>query len=540
MPTLREPIANGLYYIAALAAACGIAGAAAAPREFVYRTAAGDTLIGLAARFMADPADWKLLQKRNAIADPHRVPVGTAIRMPVDRMRSQPRAIEVESVRGRAIGDAGALAAGARLAEGERVETAEDAFVTLRLADGSRVTVPSGSRVQVERSRSYGEATIAETILRLLLGRIDASVQKQGASDVFEVRSLRAVTGVRGTRFRVAALEADAVAAEVVEGRVAVAGENVAAAVDVAGGFGTKVETGREPLPPVRLLPAPGVGATPAKVERILVRLPFGAVEGARRYRAQVGLDAELPDIVSEGVFAGPEAKFADLPDGRYVLRVRAVDALGLEGLDAQHRFVLKARPEPPLIASPADRAKLAAAAAAAAWSSSTQAATYRLQVSASPDFAAPRIDERGLSVTQLDLGSRLDVGRWHWRIASVRADGDQGPWSDARAFTIIPEPPTPRAGKAEDGRLAFDWGGEPGQRFQFQLAADAAFVRVMVDRLLEEPKVAFEEPRIGEYFFRVRAIDPDGFQGPFSAPQRLEVSPSPWWLLVPLLIPLL
>jgi hypothetical protein len=213
------------------------------------------------------------------------------------------------------------------------------------------------------------------------------------------------------------------------------------------------------------------------------------------------------------------------------------VDALGLEGLDTVRPFRLKARPEPPFIAGPSDKAKTAAPGAKTAWSTSTEAATYHLQVSAKADFSTLAVDEARLAATDADVGSRLGRGTWHWRVASVRADGDRGPWSDARSFTVIPDPPTPKAGKDADGRLAFEWSGEPGQRYQFQLASDADFAQMVVDRMLDEPKVAFDEPGIGEYFFRIRAVDADGFQGPFSAAQRLDVYPSPWWLLLLLLL---
>jgi hypothetical protein len=510
----------------------------AAEREFVYHAEAGDTLIGLASRFLVDPADWKLLQDLNKVANPRAIPVGTAIRMPVARMRSQPRPMEVEVVRGKASSSSGALAAGTRLEEGAQVSTGEDGFVTLKLADGSRITVPSGSKMEVDRSRSYGNASVAETVLRLLGGRVDTAVRPQGAADVFEIRSNRAITGVRGTNFRVASLDAGAVAVEVVEGRVGVNEETVNQPVDVAGGFGTKVEPGRSPQAPVRLLPAPDASRTPVLVERTLVRLPFGAVEGARAYRAQVGEDSAFRAIVAEGRFDSPEAKFAGLSDGEYFVRLRAVDGLGLEGLDAVRPFRLKARPEPPFIAAPSDKARTGATTAKAAWSSSTEAATYRLQVSAKADFAALALDEPRLAATSVDVGTRLGRGTWHWRVASVRADGDQGPWSDARSFTIVPDPPAPKAGKTADGRLTFEWSGEPGQRYQFQFASDAEFSRVVLDRMLDEPAVAFEEPGVGEYFFRIRAVDADGFRGPFSAAQRLEVYPNPWWLLL-LLLPL-
>lgn len=534
---LRQSLKGMRLAAAIFATAACLSSAAETDREFTYRTVAGDTLIGIANRFLVDASAWPLLQKRNRVSDPRAIPVGTEIRMPVAKMRAQPRPIEVEVVRGKATSGAGAVTGGTRIEEGARLATAEDGFVTLKLADGSRVTVPSGSRVEVERSRSYGNASVAETVLRLLGGRLDTAVRPQGPSDLFEVRSNRAITGVRGTQFRVAALEGGAVATEVVEGRVGVDEESVRQAVEVAGGFGTRVEEGRSPISPVRLLAAPDASRMPGLVERTLVRLPFGAVEGAKAYRAQVGQDGEFRAIVAEARFDTPEAKFADLPDGNYFVRVRAVDALGLEGLDATRPFKLKARPEPPFIAGPADKAKVDATGAKLAWSSSTQAASYRLQVSASPDFSAPAIDESGVAGTSREVGARLGRGTWHWRVASVRADGDRGPWGDARAFSVIPDPPTPKAGKAEGGRLSFDWAGEPGQRYQFQLASDPAFARLVVERTLDEPRAVFEEPGVGEYYFRIRAIDADGFQGPFSAAQRLEVHPSPWWLLLLLVL---
>jgi hypothetical protein len=43
-----------------------------------------------------------------------------------------------------------------------------------------------------------------------------------------------------------------------------------------------------------------------------------------------------------------------DLPDGDQHVRVRAIDARGLEGLNADRAFTLSARPEPPLLSQPA------------------------------------------------------------------------------------------------------------------------------------------------------------------------------------------
>ena len=160
--------------------------------------------------------------------------------------------------------------------------------------------------------------------------------------------------------------------------------------------------------------------------------------------------------------------------------------------------------------------------------------------MSSRADFSAIALEEGALPATEATLGSRLGKGTWHWRVASIRNPGDQGPWSDPRSFTIVPDPPAPKAGKAAGGGLAFEWSGEPGQRYQFQLAADSAFRTLVTERTLDEPRIALPGPGVGEYFFRVRAVDADGFQGPFSAAQRVDIYPSPWWLLLLLVFPFL
>ena len=83
----------------------------------------------------------------------------------------------------------------------------------------------------------------------------------------------------------------------------------------------------------------------------------------------------------------------AELPDGDYVLRVRAIDAQGLEGRDADLRFRLKARPEPPLPSAPAPRAVTVGGRVEFAWAANPQAATYELQLAAEPTLtrAKPR-----------------------------------------------------------------------------------------------------------------------------------------------------
>lgn len=247
-------------------------------------------------------------------------------------------------------------------------------------------------------------------------------------------------------------------------------------------------------------------------------------------------------------MFEQPLAAWADdLPDGRYELRVRAGDAEGIEGHTARHAFTLKARPEPPFLLRPRAGERTTDEQVTLAWARNPRAARYRLQVAPSADFAAPTIARDDLTETELRVA--LPLGTHHWRVASVRADGDQGPWGDARTLERVaqpPPPPPPSAPGSQHSRaggegLAVTWAAAPlpGATYQVQIARDEAFTQVVLDERTAKTEALLPKPDAGLYHVRVRTIGADGRAGAFGGAQQVEVPGSPlWWLwLLPLLL---
>ena len=74
--------------------------------------------------------------------------------------------------------------------------------------------------------------------------------------------------------------------------------------------------------------------------------------------------------------------------------------------------------------------------------------------------------------------------------------------------------------------------------RYHFQMSDDESFEELLVDKYCDEPHFEIARPNGGEYFIRVRTIDPDGFIGPFAAAQSIDVPYDLYWLLA--LLPLL
>ncbi|WP_395703014.1 hypothetical protein [Aquabacterium sp.] len=133
-----------------------------------------------------------------------------------------------------------------------------------------------------------------------------------------------------------------------------------------------------------------------------------------------------------------------------------------------------------------------------------------------------------------------LPPGRYFWRLASVRADGDAGPFGDAQAFTVRPIPPAPpvQPPAVSSEGIVLRWAAaEPGQRYELQLARDAGFTDLVQQLASDKPEATLALPPPGRYHVRVRAIDADGYVGPWGSVQQFEVPRQLWWLLLPALL---
>jgi len=534
---LRRGVHAGVLVLVVGVGAPAVVPAQGAREDWLYRIERGDTLIGLHQRLLRPEARWRELQRLNRVADPRRLQPGSTLRIPLAMLREEPALAEVLQQHGEVwVERAGArqpLAAAASLAVDDVVGTGAQSSVVLRFADGSRVLIGPEARLRVERHARLGASGAVDTRLRLDAGSVDAQVPAAKPPPRLELRTPVINLGVRGTEFR-SRIDGARTLAEVTEGRIGFG------RLPLEAGFGAAA-TPTGPGPVRALLGAPDLTRLPERVERVPLQLALQPLAGAQRYRAQV---FEADRLVLDGLFDGPAANWnADLPDGRYELRVRGADADGIEGRDARRAFTLKARPEPPFQLRPRADERLTDDEVQLAWSRNPAAASYRLQVASSPDFAAPSVEREGLADTELRLA--LPLGRHSWRVGSVRADGDRGPWGDARTFERIEKPPPPPAPPPEPPRqsdegIVLAWSASPiaGASYQVQVARDAAFGDLVLDEKTARTEALLAKPRPGTYHVRVRAIGADGRAGPWGAAQLVEVPGAKWWLwLLPLLL---
>ncbi len=513
-----------------------------------------DTLISLSRDVLVSPAAWREVATLNRLQNPNRITPGQVLRIPTRLMRATKRQATLISSAGDVrIGDAAATA-GQRLDDGQMLQTGAGGSAVLELADGSRVRMPPSSLAQIVGSESYGvrpatggAAGAAASsggwfsgALRVMRGSVEVFATKVLRAKPLEVITPTAVVGVRGTQFRVG-LEDNATAlthSEVIEGSTRVDTASRAVGAFVATGFGAAVDTSAKPPQVAKLLDAPDLSAVPALFERPIVRLELPSQ--TNDLRVQVAADKEFERIVSDQrVEAGKEVRIAGLDDAAWYLRARRIDSAGIEGFDAARPFTLKARPEPPVYRSPRADGKQTVGSVEFAWARNTTAPRVRLQLAEDAGFTRLLQDRDALSETQF----RADVaapGTYFWRLASIRDNGDHGPFGDTQRFELRPMPATPSGRLAADGKsMIFKWSGRPQDRQEVQLARDAAFTRISAQATLETTEWAVPAPGGGHYFFRYRSIEPDGFTGPFSDPVdvNIPIDWTPLLLLAPLLM---
>ncbi len=513
------------------AVAAGAATGAARAQDFVYVVRAGDTLIGIGAKWLTDPRKWQELVKPNRISNRDYILPGRPLRIPLALMLSEADQATVIQVHGSAQSDGGrVLAVGDRVGAGAELRTGADGYVTLELADGSRLLLPAQSALRVLELTRYSNTEMRVSRLRLNAGRIEAIVRKLstggGSAGRFEVDTPTAAIGVRGTDFRAGVgASAATLRAEVLDGIVGLKSTlpQSAAEVAVEAGFGAVADDTGKVSAPVPLLGAPDVSKLPRLQERPLVRFRLEPTARAAAYRAQIARHAQQSELLSEQVISGNEIRIADLADGDYVMRLRAIDALGLEGREARHEFRLKARPEPPLTTTPGNRAKVRAAGVDFSWTAAGEADRYRFQLGRDERFESIVNEVRAVKGTAYALAN-LAPGEYFWRVASIRADGDQGPFGDVQRFALFPPPANPEPPSVVGDQLVFNWAGEPGQTFEFQVARDPRFADLVSNLKLLVPTVSVSRPGPGRYFLRLRAIDADGFVGPYTVTQSFEV----------------
>ncbi len=511
--------------------------------DWIYTVVPGDNLWDLSERYLDSPARFEQIRRLNNVEFPRRMQPGTRLRVPMKWIRSNPVPAQLAALRGAAMlirSDGSRIdpvPAGTELRLGDVLKTGADSSAAVRFADGSVLTLHAASEMRFDHLSAHGETGMVDSRLHLLDGRVDTRVEPAvGPGSRFEIQTPSAISAVRGTEYRAAVIGEKASTIEVLEGSVSVSGARRPRLI--AGGFGTRVEAGEAPAPPRRLLPPPAIDGLPERIRELNWTLSWQALDDARAYRVEIAADAAFDVLLWERRSERPRVPLPDLPDGDYQVRVRGIDALGLEGRDRVLALTIDARPQPPVPLQPNDGRVLRGTVAELRWSDSADAEGYLLEVAADRDFNEVLLSRSDLDGTRLEAGGLDQPAVYYWRVSSIAADGEVGPPGSVRSWEVkpVPEAVEPSLAADED-RLVASWRpGRPGQGYQVQVALDPDFEELELDRRLTEPRLALDQVSGQVRYLRVRAIEPDGYAGPWGAVQRIDPPADPTGWMVPVI----
>ncbi len=225
-----------------------------------YTVERGDTPATIAQKTLKDPGMFPLLMRYNNITSPDQLTPGTEIRIPFSV--SQNRRARVNYVSGQVQGREGegkpvaSLSQGDVLLENHQIRTGNDGRIELVLDEGSVVRIGPNTNF-VLKGYNYGENANRNTNVGLSSGSMTMRVTRLTQDSQFNVSTVTAVAGVRGTFFYVNFdEESQDVGIAVYSGAVAVQSEERPENnVTVDSGYATVVRGGEEVESP---FPIPG------------------------------------------------------------------------------------------------------------------------------------------------------------------------------------------------------------------------------------------------------------------------------------------
>jgi hypothetical protein len=405
----------------------------------VYYAQSGDTLMSIAQRLTTKLANWPELGKVNRINKDISIPIGTGIVIPTEMLKDEPSEAIVIARTGSitataADGRPASADIGAKVLEGTRFVTSANSFLTLQLADASRVSLPSNTSIELAKLRRSMYTKAPRTELKLLHGKVLSRVSPLDINKGrFEVHTPLSVAGVRGTYFRVG-YNGKKAANEVLEGHVLVGSQQAPGTRMLNTAKGNIIDA-KTVGPAIDLLPPPQLASEPYR-QSGAAQFTLTQIDGARAFHVQIAQDAEMLNIIAESTSGTNNVSIDNIQEGNYFVRLSAIDKLGLEGLPSTYATTIRDRidvhdpslqPAPSVIQSNDKEMVLR-------WFGTAER-NYNIQVARDLDFS-------WLLYTTTVTGTearfaRPTFGTYYARVQPINADGSTGPFSYAQTLIV-------------------------------------------------------------------------------------------------------
>lgn len=506
------------------------------PKSILLTIVKKDNLVDICNAYLENPNEWKLVAEFNQLKNPDLIYPGQTLRIPAKLLKGIPMKGTVTFLKGQVTAlmpqkeDWVDLKKSDIVVQGTKIRTGKDSAAEITFEDGSCFFLKPETYLDITTARKRDPYYMIRKLF-VPVGRTLMKIKKSTGQDSrFEIHTPSAISAARGTRFRVSVNTDNITRTEVLEGVVGVKGQGKEVLLDQ--GKGTYVKKGHRPNAPARLLLPPRTKDLKPLYQTLPVQFSLSPVKNAVAYRIAVAKDQEFKHVVNEAVVKkGDPIPQITLSEETYYLRTLSIDGTGLEGFPSKpKKFEVRINPLPPFIQTPEDGREFKTDRVVLEWLNVPDAVSYQVQVSKNIEFEPLFKTFKAIKSSRQPL-ELAGYGDYYFRVSSIAGDNFKGLWSDVVKFTFVKPPPAPPVDEPgmDESSIRLRWQDlGPGMTYHFQMAKDPAFEKILLDKNTEQANIRFNKPEdSGTYYVRVSALDPDGYEGEFTAPQSFKIENS-------------
>jgi len=492
----------------------------------------GTTLIHIARKYCSSQSDWPLIAKINQLKSPYVIRANQTLQIPLSVLRTKDVSAQVAAINGApklvtADSQILELHKGDIVLPGQTVVTGENEYVHLLYPDHRHTRIGPQSEMSLTYlMRLTDDSLKAEFSLKK--GRITHSVDKKlKANEHFRTRTPIAITGIRGTEFRIKVENSETNIVETLKGAVTLSASGKQIVLNK--GKGSKVKKGVPPEAPHSLPDIPEIPVFKDIYRVLPVVITAAAHTTAKTIRIRVTADSEgQTTLLEELAEPGKDFTLFSLTDGHYYAIFTAIDERGFESLPSNPApLQIRTIPAAPLVSKPNNDLQTFEPIITIQWLKSELASSYSLQVATDSDFT-DIIDTEQIQENRFST-KNLVPGEYFFRVQLIAKDGFTTLFSPSLRWEVVKQPELGDMGSLEQGEDGIVLRWPPIAKmsgYAIQMATDKEFNHLLVnDDGLTEPTYTIRENLApGDHYIRIAAIMENGQRSPWTPTQTLTV----------------
>ena len=256
-----------------------------------------------------------------------------------------------------------------------------------------------------------------------------------------------------------------------------------------------------------------------AQNARIVLR--WKEVPGASAYELQIAKDAAFVEVVLQTRTSTAGYRWEQLPTTTHWWRVRSVDADNRLSEWSPPRTIAVDSAVPTPLKPAEGAAVVCGASVVLELAPSTLIKEYQVELSATADFATPRLLK---SATPTFEVPGLSAGSWYWRSRAIDVRDTRTGAGPVRSFTVRVPPPRlkPAADATLPAQVNLTWGAVGCAASYVVEASHDGHDRVSLPA--STTQLSFKASAAGDYRWRVASVDEKGTAGEWSAESVFRV----------------